>query len=730
MAMATNPLNPFDDWTEDSKQPEPELLSGVRNIGSNLNVGNRASKQWIMSKRNMAESMDFDEMESVVWRKHQLRRFFQDRGSWWTSSRRTTAQKWVLVVITGVVIGVMGYGVSIGIQKLTDIKFETSTKYMNKGQWANAFFSFLVIAVTYAMAAGLMCWVEPAAAGSGIPEVKAFLNGINLNRVIRIKVLYLKVIGMILSVSAGLPLGKEGPMIHTGAIVGAAVSQGKTITFGFDTSWSKFQDLRNDKSKRDFVTFGASAGVAAAFAAPIGGILFTLEEGASFWSTSLTFRSFFCAMMTMLTVSILFNGDKLGRSVGVGFQFGTFEDTSYFMYELFIFTLIGIVGGIMGAAFNSINEHVTIFRMSRLTSGWKRLLELLVLATVWSIISFIVPLMWQDCTPIPTQTATWTTEQYDLLQELVQFQCDSNSYNEVASLYFASSDTAMQQLFHFQETTETTYTTFSTGALLMFGIPYWFMAAITAGTLCPAGLFVPTLLSGAAFGRLVGHILNKVVDGGISPSGTYALIGAAAMLGGMSRMTIAGAVIVLEACGNSTFLLPLMLTFAGARYAGNAINEPMYDMHIRLRELPFLEGSLKTLGLLNYHPVAEIMASPVVTVTEVVRVSLLYEILKATNHNGFPVVNKDGHLRGLILRKTLCSLLKHRIFSIPVDNTSTADGSSPGPGDASTEGAVGKRFAPTATLFHDTLERNYPRFTKIDEISLTSSDMVSFIRGH
>jgi chloride channel 7 len=274
MAMATNPLNPFDDWTEDSKQPEPELLSGVRNIGSNLNVGNRASKQWIMSKRNMAESMDFDEMESVVWRKHQLRRFFQDRGSWWTSSRRTTAQKWVLVVITGVVIGVMGYGVSIGIQKLTDIKFETSTKYMNKGQWANAFFSFLVIAVTYAMAAGLMCWFEPAAAGSGIPEVKAFLNGTNLNRVIRIKVLYLKVIGMILSVSAGLPLGKEGPMIHTGAIVGAAVSQGKTITFGFDTSWSKFQDLRNDKSKRDFVTFGASAGVAAALAAPIGGILF------------------------------------------------------------------------------------------------------------------------------------------------------------------------------------------------------------------------------------------------------------------------------------------------------------------------------------------------------------------------------------------------------------------------------------------------------------------------
>jgi H+/Cl- antiporter ClcA len=64
----------------------------------------------------------------------------------------------------------------------------------------------------------------------------------------------------------------------------------------------------------------------------------------------------------------------------------------------------------------------------------------------------------------------------------------------------------------------------------------------------------------------------------------------------MARMTIAGCVIVLEACGNITYLLPLMLTFAAARYVGNAINEPMYDMQIHLKEMPFLEGSLHTLG--------------------------------------------------------------------------------------------------------------------------------------
>ena len=133
--------------------------------------------------------------------------------------------------------------------------------------------------------------------------------------------------------------------------------------------------------------------------------------------------------------------------------------------------------------------------------------------------------------------------------------------------------------------------------MLLFFIPYFLLAAITSGTFAPAGLFIPTLLAGATFGRIIGHILNCAFPGYVTDAGSYALIGAAAVLGGMARMTIAGTVIVLEACGNTQYLMPLMLTFAAARYTGNAINEPMYDMQIRLKEMPFLADSLKTLGM-------------------------------------------------------------------------------------------------------------------------------------
>lgn len=187
------------------------------------------------------------------------------------------------------------------------------------------------------------------------------------------------------------------------------------------------------------------------------------------------------------------------------------------------------------------------------------------------------------------------------------------------------------------------------------------------------------------------------------------------MLGGMSRMTIAGTIIILEATGDPGLLLPLMLTFAAARYTGNAINQPMYDMHIELKEMPFLEGSLKTLGLLNYHPVNEIMTKNVVTLNEINKVGTVYLILAKTTHNGFPVVGKDGHLRGLILRKHLTSLLKLKAFS-KSDKDSFNDSTTATPED----------LTPAAAVFHDTLERNYPRYPKINEIMLTVDEMVRY----
>lgn len=109
----------------------------------------------------------------------------------------------------------------------------------------------------------LVTYVEPVAAGSGIPLVKCYLNGIKIPKVVRLKTLVVKSVGVITSVIGGLAGGKEGPMVHCGAVIAAGISQGKSSSF--DKDFGVFRYFRDDHEKRDFVVGGASAGVAAAF---------------------------------------------------------------------------------------------------------------------------------------------------------------------------------------------------------------------------------------------------------------------------------------------------------------------------------------------------------------------------------------------------------------------------------------------------------------------------------
>jgi chloride channel 7 len=63
--------------------------------------------------------------------------------------------------------------------------------------------------------------------------------------------------------------------------------------------------FKNDKDRRDFVTCGAAAGVAAAFRAPVGGLLFALEELSSHWNKSLLLLCFFTTAIVNVTTRMV-----------------------------------------------------------------------------------------------------------------------------------------------------------------------------------------------------------------------------------------------------------------------------------------------------------------------------------------------------------------------------------------------------------------------------------------
>ena len=153
----------------------------------------------------------------------------------------------------------------------------------------HAFFLYTGYQVLFAAIAFLFVWIEPVAAGSGIPEIKCFLNGVKIPRLLEWKTLACKLCGLAFSVASGMPLGMEGPMVHSGSIVSALISQGQCcIVRGTRTRQEMFGQFRNDREKRDFVACGTAAGVCSAFGTPIGGVLFSLEEASSYYSNDLT----------------------------------------------------------------------------------------------------------------------------------------------------------------------------------------------------------------------------------------------------------------------------------------------------------------------------------------------------------------------------------------------------------------------------------------------------------
>ena len=337
----------------------------------------------------------------------------------------------------------------------------------------------------------------------------------------------------------------------------------------------------------------------------------------------------------------------------------------------------------------------------------------------FSVMSFVLPILWNRCTELPTDMQDWSNQEKNLVEALVAFRCvPGKEYNEVASLYLVDADTAIKQLFHFREVGAGDSSTFSSAALFLFFFPYISMAMVVYGIAVPSGLFVPSLLAGAAFGRLFGHLLHKLdhTNGLFADSGTYALMGAAAVLGGMARMTISLAVILLEATGDMQYVLPLMLTLMAARFTGNVFNDGLYDIIIHLKNIPFLEEEVPSIAERHEIVAGQVMSTEVKCLRPVERAGAVYDLLRSCSHGTFPIVDSasGGTLYGTASRSMLCTLLQRRAFGPPValDDYERDEGGC--------ENLGPRRLSPLVQW--STIERAYPRYPTISDVEMRHGD--------
>ncbi|KAF9620510.1 hypothetical protein IFM89_013127 [Coptis chinensis] len=90
-----------------------------------------------------------------------------------------------------------------------------------------------------------------------------------------------QIIGNIYAVSAGLDLGKEGPLVHISSCIASLLGQGGPDKHRLKWHWLRY--FNNNRDRRDLITCGAASGVCDAFRSPVGGVLFALEEVVTWW---------------------------------------------------------------------------------------------------------------------------------------------------------------------------------------------------------------------------------------------------------------------------------------------------------------------------------------------------------------------------------------------------------------------------------------------------------------
>ncbi|XP_061829246.2 H(+)/Cl(-) exchange transporter 6 isoform X1 [Nerophis lumbriciformis] len=591
-------------------------------------------------------------------------------------AKKYEALRWMMVFWIGASVGLVGLFVDFFVRFFTKLKFSlvgySVEECSEKGCLPLSLLELLAFNMTFVLIASLLVLIQPVAAGSGIPEIKSYLNGVKIPGIVRLRTFFCKAVGVVFSVAGGLFVGKEGPMIHSGAILGAGLPQLQSITFR--RIKFNFPVFRSDRDKRDFVSAGAAAGVAAAFGAPIGGTLFSLEEGSSFWNQALTWKVLFCSMSATFTLNFFRSGinfNKWGSFQLPGLlNFGEFKcpdgDKKCHLWtavDLAFFVLMGIVGGLLGALFNCMNKNLAKYRMRHIHPKAKfiRLIESLLVAMVTSLVVFAASMLLGECRDLysPNSHNTTLPAGEDINSTIRHFFCTNKTYNDMATLFFNPQEAAIHQLFHQDGT-------FSPVTLSVFFLLYFLLACWTYGVSVPSGLFVPSLLCGAAFGRLVANIL-KVKLGMDIYAGTFALIGAAAFLGGVVRMTISLTVILIESTNEITYGLPIMITLMQvAKWTGDVFNKGIYDIHIELRGVPLLDWETEV--EMDKLTASDIMEPNLTYVYPHTRVQSLVSILRTTIYHAFPVVtenrqNERDFIKGNILVSNNIHFKKSSIVS-------------------------------------------------------------------
>lgn len=411
----------------------------------------------------------------------------------------------ILAAIVGTLTGLLAVGFEKAVNGVIAARVAALAALPSSGVF-NVPAAFLASALLAMAGYYLMRRFAPEAGGSGIPEIEGALE--ELRPVRWWRVIPVKFLGGMGTLGSGMVLGREGPTVQLGGNVGRMVLD-------------MFR-LKSAEARHSLLATGAAAGLAAAFNAPLAGILFILEEmRPQFRYNLISVKAVFIGVIMSSIVFRVFNGD--GAVIDIGRLAGAPVAT------LWLYLVLGMLFGIVGVIFNRLVLRTQDLFL-RLHGGYCG--KLLIIGGVIGGLCGVLSLL----------SSETVGGGFALIPPSVAGQ-------------------------------------FSAGVLICL-----FFARIATTLLCfgsgaPGGIFAPMLALGTVLGAAFGTLSTLLFPFyGLQP-GTFAVAGMGALFAASVRAPLTGIVLVLEMTDNYQLILPMIITCLGATLLAQFLGgKPLYSL--------------------------------------------------------------------------------------------------------------------------------------------------------
>ncbi len=403
----------------------------------------------------------------------------------------------VLIVLKSLLVGLLAGSVTV-LYRLTLTYAEQFAFHMYEFVKKTLHFFPLILILL-----GLAAWLvgtlverNKMISGSGIPQLEGIMKGYFGKRKKWSHTLISKFVGGAIAIGGGLSLGREGPSIQLGACI--AEGLGKKIGTG-------------RAERRILMASGAGAGLAAAFNAPMAGVIFVLEEIFKYFSPLI--------LLSVMSAAVI--ADFVSKQVFGLAPIFDFEITKAIpLGSYWLLIILGILLGVMGSLYNYIllKTKVMYGKMKFLNSKMKIMIPFITAG----ILGLVFPIVLGGG--------------HRVVEELTP---------KNGILFLA----------------------------LIFVVKFIF-SMISFGSGAPGGIFFPLIVLGAAIGAIFAGVSIDYLGVEQELYNNFIILAMAGYFTAIVRAPITGIVLVLEMTGSFTHILPLTVVSVIAYVVADLIKSP------------------------------------------------------------------------------------------------------------------------------------------------------------